>query len=508
MYPSKSKNTLKKSVLGAFFVVLALNGCENEQPKKKQSDNTTDLNVSVTQPVDRDYNKIKKSGVIRMITRYNSNTYFLQQGMERGFEYELLRQFAKTHNLTVEVVIIQKNDNPYDMLNSGKGDVIAANYTITPEREKYVDFTRPYNIVDQVVAFSDDMDNPPQNLEDLSDITISVRRNSSYYHRLMELKKQGYDLNVNLVSDDMDTESLLYEVMQGKYEATVADDNIFKAASKYMGGLMEGPKIARNDTIAWAVRKNATKLQDEMNQFLYKHFRPGGPNEQPKRSALLNILMHRYFEEGPQIADYYNPESQFTNAGILSPYDHLIKSVADSAGIDWKMLTAIVAQESKFNPNSKSWAGAIGLMQILPRFTDTNDVSKLYDPKTNLQAGVKVLEEHLHHYSYLDTTNRWQFALAAYNAGQGHVADARRLAIDLNKNPNNWDNVADALLKLMQRKYYQNARYGFCRGIETVRYVREIMNRYETYQTILALAEKRQGNSNNMQGVLGIKMFN
>ncbi len=491
---------------GIVFLVL-VQGCSEPDLKTKDSTSEEGLGVSVTEPISRDFSEIKKSGVIRMITRYNSNTYFLQHGIERGFEYELVKEFAKKHDLSLEVVIIERNDNPYDMLNRGDGDLIAANYTITPEREAYVDFTHPYNLVDQVVVFSDQVDQPPQTLEELErrNITINVRRNSSYFHRLMEMKRQGHDLRVNIVSDDKDTETLLYEVMQGNYEATVADDNIFKAASKYMGGLIRGPQIARNDTVAWAVRKNSDGLEKQMNEFLTKHFKLRGADEPPKRSAFLNILRRRYFETGKHIKEYFNPNNQFTSAGILSPYDQVIKKVADSTDMDWKILTAIIAQESKFNPNSKSWAGAVGLMQILPRFSEVKEVSRLYDPEVNLYEGVRILKEHLRHYSYMDTTDRWKFTLAAYNAGQGHVADARRLAIDQNRDPNEWENVADALLKLMQRRYYKDARYGFCRGIETVNYVREIYNRYETYKTIMALAENRKqsGEDRFIKGVMG-----
>jgi len=180
----------------------------------------------------------------------------------------------------------------------------------------------------------------------------------------------------------------------------------------------------------------------------------------------------------------------------------LIKEVADSTGVDWLLIASIIAQETKFNPNAKSWAGAVGLMQVLPRYSEVSSEEQLYNEKVNIREGVRILKEHLNHYSYMDSTNRWSFALAAYNAGQGHVADARRLAIDQNKDPNKWKNASDALLKLMQRKYYQDARYGFCRGIETVRYVKEIKNRYKTYQTILTLNESESDDS--MPGVMGI----
>ena len=136
---------------------------------------------------------------------------------------------------------------------------------------------------------------------------------------------------MNLVSNQKDTEALLFDVSQGKYRATVADDNIFQASNNYMNGLVQGPTIADSDTIAWAVRKNASELKKEMNRFLYKHLRPGNKDEAPKRSAFLNILRRRYFERGPQIAEYYDSEAPAGGKGIISPYDDLFKKVADSA---------------------------------------------------------------------------------------------------------------------------------------------------------------------------------
>ena len=471
----------------------------------EQSVEDKGLNVTVTKPVERDFDQIKNSGVLRMITSYSSNTYFLHQGIERGFEYELVRKFANENDLALEVVIVGPDENPYDLLNSGAGDVIAANYTITPERKQYVRFTRPYNLVNQLIVFSEEIQNPPETIEELAQrgIPITVRRNSSYFNRLQELKNEGYDVEIRLAPSEMDTESLLSELSRGSHLATVADNNMYQASSSYMNGLVKGPTIARNDTIAWAIRKNAEDLETRMNRFLYKHFRFSGQEETPKRSTFLNVLRKRYFQGGQQIANFFKPTSEIEGTGVISPYDDLIKQVADSAGVDWLMVAAIVAQETKFNPNSKSWAGAVGLMQVMPQYSQVKNEQLLYDAEINLREGVRIIKEHLQHYSYMDSTNQWAFALATYNAGPGHVADARRLAIDHNKNPNEWENVADALLKLMQRKYYKDARFGFCRGIETVRYVKEVMNRHETYQSILAMAEHK---ASRQYSVLG--MFN
>lgn len=462
-----------------------------------------DLPVTVSEPVERDFAEIKRNGVIRMITSYSSGSYFLYKGVQVGFEYEFLKEFTKQNDLALEVVISGPDESPYDLLNSGRGDIIAANYTITPERKQVVKFTRPYNMVDQLIVVSDDLGFKPESISDLEGTAISVRRNSSYYVRLQELKEEGFPININVIPEDMDTETVLFQVADGTYGATVADDNIFDAADKYMNGLVKGPLIAESDTIAWAVRKNAPDLEHKLNQFLYKHFRF---NEKgvPKRSAFLNVLRKKYFESGNQIADYFSPNYQGEQFGTISPYDNMIQQVANEYELDWVMMTAVAAQESKFNPTSVSWAGAVGIMQVLPRFSEISSDS-LYIPEVNIREGAKILESHLDHYAYLDSTNQWSFALAAYNAGSGHLADARRLTIDQNKNPNEWKHVSESLLKLMQRKYYQNARYGFCRGIETVRYVNEIMNRYNTYQSILAYNKPRSGAG---PGVLGIKTFN
>lgn len=492
---------LREGVLLAVGCMLIMSSCSTKQEKKTEVSSTFPVNI--TEPVNRDLAEIRNSGVLRMITSYSSGSYFLHRGIQVGFEYELLKKFTEENDLALEVVIVSENKSPYDMLNSGQGDIIASNYTVTRERDEVVDFTRPYNLVDQIIVVSEDLGIEPESISDMEGIPISVRRNSSYYVRLKELQEEGFPVSINIIPDDMDTESVLFQVASGMLEATVADDNIYEASSRYMRGLVQGPYIAEGDTIAWAIRENAPDLETQLNKFLYKHFR-FDENGIPKRSAFLNILRKKYFKGGNQIAEYFSPEYQSEQYGTISPYDEIIQRTAHEYGIDWVMLTAIAAQESKFDASSVSWAGAVGVMQVLPRFSEIS-IDSLYLPEVNIKEGARILSEHLKHYAYMDSTNKWAFALATYNAGSGHIADARRLAIDHNDDPNQWVDVSESLLRLMQRKYYQNARYGFCRGIETVRYVNEIMNRYETYQAILALSNNRAG---SVPGVFGIKTLN
>ena len=476
------KNTLRNRC-AVFSTVLILSasfsGCAKEEIHET---------IVYPDPVSVDFQEILDRGTIRMITRYNSSSYFLHRGLDRGFEFELVSEFAKRHNLKVEVILLGKDDDQISMLNRGDGDIIAGNYAITNDRMDHVLFSKPYNFVNQVLVQSGN--NPL--IEDVSGLdgkTISVRRNSSYYTTLKALKDQGHDITIDIVSEDWNTEALILEVAEGRIEATLSDDNLYKVASNYISGVQAGLVLSKQDTVAWATRKNALVLKEKMDEFLEEHFQIREYDGRVLRSAFLNILQRRYFEQDRQAVRQRDRSFDMIYTGYISPYDDMVRTIAEEAGVDWKLVLAVMAQESRFNPNARSWAGAVGLMQIIPRFSRVENEALLYDPEINIREGVRYLQKHLNRYDHLDSLNRYSLALANYNVGMGHIADARQLASQLGNNPDEWEYIADALLKLMHRKYYQHARYGFKRGIETVNYVEDVMDRYRRYHSIYELAE-------------------
>ena len=459
-------------ILGGF------SGCrEHEEPPV----------VSYPEPVEVDFEEIKERGTIRMITRYNSSSYFLHRGIDRGFEFELVSRFAEEHGLKVEVILQGTDDDPITLLNRGDGDLIAGNYAITPDRTPHIQFSNPYNFVNQVLVQAGGQQ-PVRELSDLDGLTVSVRQSSSYYTTLQQLRDQGLNITIDIVSEDWNTEALIHEVAEGRLQATVADDNLFRVASNYIDGVQAGLILAEQDTVAWGVRRNAPQLKEKMDEFMAEHFRIRESDGRVLRSAFLNVLRRRYFEDERQATRFRDRSFDMIHTGYISPYDDLVRDIAEEAGIDWKLVLAVMAQESQFNPNARSWAGAVGLMQIIPRFSRVEDEALLYDPEINIREGVRYLQKHLNRYAHLDSLNRYSMALANYNVGMGHIADARHLAARLGNDPDEWENVADALLRLMHRKYYQHARFGFKRGVETVNYVEDIMNRYGRYHAIAELA--------------------
>ncbi|MEX0684527.1 MAG: transporter substrate-binding domain-containing protein [Balneolales bacterium] len=442
--------------------------------------------IKVTEPISLDFDEIKKRGSIRIITSYNIGSFFLQGGHNRGFEYELFAGFARKHNLNTEIVLLKPGDNPIEALNKGDGDIIADNFIKTSSRSEEVYFSEPYKLINQHIVFSDKRSDITS-IDDLKNITITVRRNSAQHETLLALKDTIDNFNIKLVPNTIDEEGMILKVANGDYQATITDNHHYEASKFYISGLKLGPLVTSGSQVGWGVRKNATDLQKEVDKYIYGNFKHDPIDNKQWQSVFLTILENRYYNNETQIENYRRDIHEMMYYGQLSPYDDLIRPAADGGEVDWKLAVAVMAQESAFQPNAVSFAGAVGLMQIVPKFSLIKDRAELMEPQINIMEGMRYLNKHFSHYSYLDPENQLALTLAAYNAGMGHVADARRLAIDSNKNPNDWDDVAEALLRLMDKRYYRNARYGYCRGTETVDYVHKVMARFNTYKSIAEL---------------------
>lgn len=181
------------------------------------------------------------------------------------------------------------------------------------------------------------------------------------------------------------------------------------------------------------------------------------------------------------------------DTAALSDYDDFLKEGAKKLGWDWRLLASLVYQESRFKPDTKSHAGAVGLMQLMPRTGKAHGATNLADPQDNIRAGTEYLKWLDERWAGLtDEEQRLKFILASYNAGKGHVDDARRLAKKNNKDPDIWDdNVADYMPALAKKEYFNDevVKYGYCRGGECVRFVKGVLERYSHYKSRIELAD-------------------
>jgi len=472
-----------KNVFLFFLFIVVLFGC-----KTKQGDET--FNLTFPNPiVNRDIDSIRHRGYITVLVDNNSVSYFIYRGLPMGYEYDLLKLVAKKLNVKLKVKVISGIGESIDMLNRGDGDIIAFPITITKERSKYILFSNPFFTTRQVLV-----QRKPENWEYMSPELIDkklirnpvnlvgkdvyVIKSSSFKTQLKNLSKEiKGEIIIHEDAAIAESESLLRKVAEGEIDYTVTDEMTAQVNQLYYPNIDIATVISSSpQQIGWAVRKNSPQLGKFINAWLAK----------AKMNGSLKIIYEKYFKN-PRIATQSSSEYHSRNKKKLSPYDDYLKEGAKKIGWDWRLLAALMYQESQFNPRARSWVGAVGLMQVLPETAQQFGIKNLLNPELNINAGVRFLK-YLDDYwqrTVTDSLERQKFVLASYNIGLTHVIDAQKLTQKYGKKKEIWDdNVAFYLMKKSEPKYYRDAvvMAGYCRGYDAVWFVQRIFHRYEEYK--------------------------
>lgn len=421
-----------------------------------------------------DLDSIKKNRQLRLITRNNASTYFMWKNQLMGFEYELIKQFAKEQKVNLKVLVADNYEQMFHWLEQGYGDIISAGLIKTPERARFaVGFSEPYLFVQEIIIQKNN-EKPILSNRGLQGRTFYVRQSSSYWRTLKKLQKQlrpdGIEFFIKTVSETMETEEIIKEVISGNYDLTLADSHIVAIEKSWHSGLQASFALTGEQGHRWLVRKTNQSLLKQLNQFIKTNY----------KGLFYNIIYNKYFKNSRNLFD---AEKRDLNDKHISIYDHLIKSLAKEYHFDWRLLAAQVNKESQFNPKAESWTGAKGLLQVMPRTAREVGISNLDTPGNGLRAGVKYMAWINDQLSdELPADVQVWFTLAAYNAGLGHLKDARILAKKQGLNPDRWfGHVDQAFLLLAKPEYYKKARYGYVRGTEPVSYVKQIQALYELY---------------------------
>ena len=243
----------------------------------------------------------------------------------------------------------------------------------------------------------------------------------------------------------------------------------------------------------WAVVGGNKSLADTLNGWFKPKMIAETKKEENWLLSTASVTRHVY--------------SPFLNRskGVISRYDHLFQRYSGTARMDWRLMAAQCYQESCFDPNAKSWAGACGLMQIMPSTADHLGLpmSAIHDAESNVAAAAKYMAELQGHFSDIgDPTQRVLFALAAYNGGFHHIRDAMTLTRKHGGNPYNWGHVREYVLRLAQPAYYRDpvVKYGFMRGTETADYVDRIRARWSEYCGGASFHDSYRGGSRGIGG--------
>ncbi len=418
----------------------------------------------------RDWSAIKASGRLRMLTLNNPASYFMWRGELMGFDYELMKAFTEQHDLHLAVVIKDSIDELIEALNNGEGDLIAASLTRSAVREaEGLTFSKAYLKVKEQLIGSDT--GPViADVSELSGKSVGVNPQTVFFSRLNNMLPQQHDVNI-IEIPGATTEALISKVVAGEFDFTIADSHLVALEKTYHENVIAHIDLTQSSEIAWGTRQDQRQLTAELDVFIGREY----------RGLFYNIIFDKYFKNTRKIKRYQ--AGRVTSGKALSPYDDIVKPLAQKYSMDWRLIIAQMYQESKFQPGAKSFAGAQGLMQVMPRTAKQMGYSDLYNPHNGLGAGIAYMDWLEDRFpGELDFQERLFFTLAAYNAGTGHVRDARKLASQLGLNANKWfDNVENAMLLLSQPKYYKKSRFGYVRGKEPVEYVQRIHDRYLGY---------------------------
>ena len=432
----------------------------------------------------RDLETIQKEGRLRVVVDYGSTSYFVYRGRPMGFKYELLREMA--HDLGVELDFFVSADleATFRGLETGRYDLAAKNLTVTGDRSKRVDFTRPLEQTRQVLvqrkgpAGSREDSLMVRNVLDLSGRKIVVQKNSSFYERLKNLEEEiGEPLQI-VVDSVSNMEQLVKKVSEGEVPLTVCDEIMARVYRHNYANLDFSIPVSFRQNVAWAVRKDALRLKEFVDSWLTEFM----------ATPRYRAIHASYFREKVHLTSAASPLNFRGNT--LSSYDEIIKREAAEAGWDWKLVAAIIHKESGFDAQAVSYAGASGLMQLMPETAESLGVEDIFDPVQNIRGGMALLSwlDKQFESEIPDRAERLRFVLASYNVGLGHVKDAQRLAVKYGKNPVKWEEQVDYyLLNKSEEKYFTDevVRWGYCNGREAYDFVRVVMGNYHSL-TVLA----------------------
>lgn len=413
---------------------------------------------------------------LRVATLYSPTSYFIYRDEPMGYDYSLLRQFASDKGMAVKLTVATSLPKMLELLDSEKVDLLAYEIPVTTEFKRKVTACGPEYFTHQVLV-QPKKDGKPQITDETQLVgkEIYVEDNSKYKFRLQNLNEElGGGIVIHAIDrDTLITEDLIEMVSSGAIPLTVVDSDIARLNRTYYRDLDISLPLSFPQKSSWGVSPEKQWLADSVNAW----FAQEKPKERQAR------LLKRYFELSKNGDTRFNIDF---SKGIISPYDHLFRKYAAEIGMDWRLLASQGYHESHFDTTCVSWAGARGIMQIMPRTARAYNLSasEITNPEANIRTATRIIKDLDKSLAkrVTDNNERLKFVIAAYNSGIAHIYDAIALAKKYGKNPQLWDgNVEAALLMKANPEYYSDpvCKAGYFRGRETVAYVREVMEFYE-----------------------------
>ena len=443
-----------------------------------------EVRSALGRPFTGDLDQMVERRLIRAGVVFNRTQYFIDEGVQRGMAYEALRLFEdelnerfETGSLAVHVAFVpMSRDALFPALVEGTVDLVAATLTITPERQRLVDFSNPTRTGVAEIVVSGPAAAPVSSVDDLSGQEVFVRRSSSYYESLVGLNESLASrglapVKISEAPEALEDDDLLEMVNAGLVSLTIVDDFVAEFWSQVFPAvrLHREAAVRSGGSIGVAVRKTNPELLRAANLWIEKH----GP-----RTAFGNIVERRYLGD----TKYVTNATEDAERRKFDALARLFRTYADRYDVDYLLMAAQGYQESRLEQSTRSRVGAIGVMQIMPATGRELEVGNIEELEPNIHGGVKYMRRLMDQYladEPIDPVNRMLLAFASYNAGPGRIRQLRRETAERGLDPNVWFGNVERIT---------SERI----GRETVQYVSNIFKYYVAYRLTLAQAERRR----------------
>jgi membrane-bound lytic murein transglycosylase MltF len=431
-----------------------------------------------------DFDGMIKRRYIRVLVTYSKTNYFVDRGTQRGLTYDVFRLFEddlnkklKSKHGKVHVFFVPvSRDNLIPALLEGRGDIAAANLTITPERLKQVDFSDPSRKDVSEIVVTGPGAEPIASVEELSGKEVYVHKTTSYYESLQKLnadfaKAGKAPVKVIPAPENLEIEDVLKMVNAGLLKTTIADNYLAEFWKKVLPQIVLHPEVAirTGGEIAFMIRKDSPLLKQALNGFLAKY---------PEGSATRNQLLQKYLQNTKFVKNATSNEEMAKFQRTME----FFRRYGDKYDMDYLLMMAQGYQESRLDQNAKSPVGALGVMQVMPATGKDMNVGDITQIEPNIHAGVKYIRFMVNQFyenEPMDKLNKGLFAFAAYNAGPGRISQLRGLAAKRGLNPDVWFNNVEVIAS---EKI----------GRETVTYVSNIYKYYIAYKLVTEEMEDRR----------------
>ena len=421
----------------------------------------------------RTFDDIRKSGVLRVITRLDEGNYFLHRGRPVGFELGFARRFAKKFGLRLDVLVGRNDREILNWLREGAGDIVTTRINARAVRgKKAYSMSREYRHDPSVLITRSD--NPIGKPSELYNKFIAAYEGSTNFAALDDFA-DGV-AQVIPIQAHVSMAKVLERLEAGEVDAFVVDARHISSVLQTHDNLVAGMSIPNAYRYRWTLRSEDTPLIAAADDFIHSEYRDETYNTLERRYVHARKLPGRVF-------------------GTISPFDDLLRTYAEKYSFDWRLIAAQMFQESQFDPSAISNAGAFGLMQLMPSTADSLGVAHSNEPEGAIHAGVKYLNRLRNQFDdHIPMNERTWLALAAYNVGYDRVRRARNRARESGLNPDKWFGNVEVSMREMSR--LSAAATDGCRCGQAVIYVRSIRSLYSAYRN-LKLVEKTPTRNTN-----------